>query len=110
VAAAIAAGSIPVRLRRPLLIATSRLSSRIHCAPPPTAPTTTAEAAPTCAQLDARRQALEQAKRGLDAAKQAVDKQLKGPAADARKRALDRQRHDLDAQEHALDQQRKGCK
>jgi hypothetical protein len=93
VANAIAAGSIPPSLATPARIAASRLA-RIVCTQP--APSPTAAASLSCAQIDARKKALEQEKHG-------PGKHQKGPADAAR-------RHQNDQEEHALDQQQKACK
>jgi hypothetical protein len=100
VGAAIAAGSIPPPLAVDARRASARIVAGISCtspAPPPTSPSAPPPpAAPSCADLDARKQALEAEKRTLG-------KREKGKAAQARKK-------EIDQEEHALDQQRKGCK
>ena len=96
VASAIVFGSIPRSLAAPARIASSRLAGQIVCTPRPPAPPPTPPPSLTCAQIDARKKALEQEKHG-------PAKHGKGPADAARK-------HEIDQEEHALDQQRKGCK
>jgi hypothetical protein len=110
---AVAAGTIPRRLQAPALTAAARLASRIVCRPPTTPATSTAATTisgpPSCAQLQARKQQLDQERHALDQEKHTVDKTLKGPAKAARDKQIDAQHHALDQAEHALDQQLKGC-
>jgi hypothetical protein len=92
---AIASGAIPRSLAAPARNASSRLAGRTVCIRPP-APPPTPPAAPMCAQIDARRKALEQQKHSLD--KHKKDRAEAAP------------KHEIDQEEHALDEQRKSCK
>jgi hypothetical protein len=92
---AIASGAIPRSLAASARSASSRLVERTVCMRPP-ASSPMPPAPPMCAQIDARKKALEQEKHSLD-------KHKKDQAAAARK-------HEIDQEEHALDKQRKGCK
>jgi hypothetical protein len=114
---AIATGQIPLRLRPGLLAAVNRLLAKIHCAPPAatapastSTPATTSATAPACAQIDARKQALQTQHQAIDAEERAIDQQYKGPEAQQRKQPLEAQKHALDQQQHALDVQRQGCR
>jgi hypothetical protein len=96
VAAAIAGGSIPSSLASGARAASTRLVSEIRCTPPPPAPppatTPVPPAPPSCDQLDARKNELDQQKH------------------DAKGKGGDALRKKVNQEEHALDQQRKGCK
>ena len=115
---AVAAGTIPRRLQAPAITAAARLASEIVCRPQTTPTTstsatstsaTTTSGPPSCAQLKARKQQLEQEQHALDQEKHTVDKTLKGPAKAARDKQIDARHHVLDQEEHALDQHMKGC-